>query len=340
MNAGRCAGQAIAQTSSKEAIECPSFMRHRTFGRTGLRVSTVSMGTNRLGDPGIGPEVWPPLVQRALELGVNFFDTSISYNQGRSEAVLGQVTCRWSSPTFISTKVGFDIDWEAAADFQKRDYSAAAIRRDIRGQLARLRRDSIDIYMLHSPTVSDLQHGDWQDAIDELKRAGLVRWFGISTSSHASGTWAIEHGADVLQIEYDMLSPSAEEALLPLARQENVGIMVRTPLARGLLTGKFKAGKPIAPEEQWRRPTGKLLQTRLKRIEQLRFLERPGQTLAQAALRFVLAHPSVHCVVPGARTFSQLEENIAAADGELLPEELARVRELHQEWQRADAVYV
>ncbi|MBV9132312.1 MAG: aldo/keto reductase, partial [Chloroflexi bacterium] len=116
-------------------------MRYCTFGRTGLRLSTVSLGSNRLGDPGIGPEVWPPLVQRALELGVNFFDTSISYNQGRSEAVLGQVTSRWPAPTYVSTKVGFDIDWEAAAEWQRRDYSAAAIRRDVRGQLARLGRE-------------------------------------------------------------------------------------------------------------------------------------------------------------------------------------------------------
>ncbi|MBV8713683.1 MAG: aldo/keto reductase [Chloroflexi bacterium] len=306
-------------------------MRYCTFGRTGLRLSTVSLGSNRLGDPGIGPEVWPPLVQRALELGVNFFDTSISYNQGRSEAVLGQVTSRWPAPTYVSTKVGFDIDWEAAAEWQRRDYSAAAIRRDVRGQLARLRRESIDMYLLHSPTVADLERGDWQHAIDELKRTGVVKWFGISTSSHESGIWAIEHGADLLQIEYDMLSRTAEDELLPLAQRENIGVMVRTPLARGLLTGKFKLGEPIPAEQQWRRPTGERLQDRLQRIEQLRFLERPGQTLAQAALRFVLAHPAVHCVVPGARTIAQLEDNVAAAEADLQPEELARIRELHQE---------
>ena len=108
--------------------------------------------------------------------------------------------------------------------------------------------------------------------------------------------------------------------------------MVRTPLARGLLTGKFPPGQPIPPEQQWRRPRGERLELRLSRIEQLRFLERPGQTLAQAALRFVLAHPAVHCAVPGARTVEQLEANVPAADGDLTSEELARVRELHQRW--------
>jgi aryl-alcohol dehydrogenase-like predicted oxidoreductase len=107
---------------------------------------------------------------------------------------------------------------------------------------------------------------------------------------------------------------------------------VRTPLARGLLTGKFAAGKPIPAEQQWRRPRGDQLQLRLARVEQLRFLEREGQTLAQAALRFVLAHPAVHCAVPGARTIGQVEANVPAADGELTPFELGRIRELHAQW--------
>ena len=135
------------------------------------------------------------------------------------------------------------------------------------------------------------------------------------------GIWSIEHGADLLQIEYDLLNPTAEDALLPLAAQHNIGIMARTPLARGLLTGKFKAGETIPAEQQWRRPSGDRLQLRLERVEQLRFLERAGQTLAQAALRFVLAHPAVHCVVPGARTVEQLEANVPAAEADLDDEE-------------------
>jgi len=108
--------------------------------------------------------------------------------------------------------------------------------------------------------------------------------------------------------------------------------MIRTPLARGLLSGKFAAGQPIPPEQQWRRPTGDRLQLRLERIEQLRFLVRDGQTLAQAALRWLLRQPGVHCVIPGARTVEQLDDNISAVDGDVTDEELARVHELHQQW--------
>jgi aryl-alcohol dehydrogenase (NADP+) len=307
-------------------------MRYRTFGRTGLCVSAVSMGANRLGDPGVDPEVWPPLVARALELGVTFFDTSISYNQGRSEAILGEVISRHPGPIFISTKVGFDIDFELGPNHTRRDYSAAAILRDVDGQRQRLRRDTLDLYLLHSPSVGELERTDWAEAIESLKQTGKIRWFGISTSDHASGIWAIEHGADVLQIEYDLLNPTAADELLPLAQRHNVAVMARTPLARGMLTGKFRVGQPIPPEQHWRRPHGEQLQLRLRRVDQLRFLERAGQTLGQAALRFVLAQPAVHCAVPGARTISQLESNTPAADADLLPAELERVSELHAQW--------
>ena len=110
--------------------------------------------------------------------------------------------------------------------------------------------------------------------------------------------------------------------------KHNVGIMIRTPLARGLLSGKFASGQAIPAEQQWRRPTGDRLQLRLARVEQLRFLVRDGQTLAQAALRWLLAQPGVHCVIPGARTVEQLEDNIKAVDGDLTAEEVAQVKAL------------
>jgi aryl-alcohol dehydrogenase-like predicted oxidoreductase len=304
-------------------------MRYTTFGRTGLSVSRLSMGCNRLGDPGVDPAQWPPIVQRALDLGVTFFDTSNSYNQGRSEEVVGAVTASHPAPTVIATKGGVPVETN---DYPNREFSAPTILAAAEDSLKRLRRDTIDLYMLHSPTVRQLETHSWAEAIEKLKAQGKVRHFGISTDDHASGIRAIELGADFLQIEYDLLDPSAEDALLPLARKHDIGIMIRTPLARGLLSGKFPAGQAIPAEQQWRRPTGDRLQLRLERIEQLRFLERDGQNMAQAALRWLLAQPGVHCVIPGARTVEQLEANIGAVDGDLTPAELDRVKTLHQEW--------
>jgi myo-inositol catabolism protein IolS len=302
-------------------------MRYATFGRTGLSVSRLSMGCNRLGDPGVDPAQWPPIVRKALDLGITFFDSSENYNEGRSEAILGEVTSNYPKPVVIATKGGFSTGANIV-----RDFSAESITRAARGSLDRLRRASIEMYMLHSPSVAQLENDTWPKAIETLKSEGTIRYFGISTSDHASGIKAIEMGADLLQIEYDLLDPSAEDALLPLARKHDIGIMIRTPLARGLLSGKFRAGEAIPPEQQWRRPTGDRLELRLRRIEQLRFLERDGQNMAQASLRWLLAQPGVHCVIPGARTLEQLEANVAAIDGVLTDDELARVTSLHQQW--------
>src|SRR5688572_19559621 len=111
-------------------------MRHTTFGRTGLQVSRLSMGGNRLGDPGVDPAEWPPIVRRALELGVTFFDTSNSYNQGRSEAILGEVTAAWPAPTVIATKGGVPVETN---DYPNRDFSAATILAAAEASLRRLR---------------------------------------------------------------------------------------------------------------------------------------------------------------------------------------------------------
>jgi aryl-alcohol dehydrogenase-like predicted oxidoreductase len=303
-------------------------MRYTRFGRTGLTVSVISMGCNRLGDPGVDPTRWPPIVRRALDLGVTLFDTSNSYNQGRSEAVLGEVASHVPG-VVIATKVGVPVETN---DFGHRRFTSEIILAEVEHSLRRLRREVIDLYMLHSPTVRQLETEDWQAAIDRLRAAGTVRFFGISTHDHASGIAAIQRGADFLQIEHHLLDPTAEDEVLPLARANDVGIMVRMPLARGLLSGKFPPGQALPPERQWRRPTGDQLQLRLRRIEQLRFLERPGQTLAQAALRHVVATPGVHCAIPGANSTDQLEANIKAVDGDLTSEEIERIHALHAEW--------
>jgi len=139
------------------------------------------------------------------------------------------------------------------------------------------------------------------------------------------GSGRSKHGADLLQIEYDLLNPTAEDELLPMAARHNVGIMARTPLARRLVTGKFKMGEAIPPDQHWRRPRGDRLHLRLQRVEQLRFLERSDQTPAQAALRFV----------PGARTVQQLEANVTAADADLKGEQLRHIKQLHATWRAA-----
>src|SRR6478672_8658580 len=148
-------------------------MRYTTFGRTELSVSRLSMGCNRLGDPGVDPAQWPPIVQRALDLGITFFDSSENYNEGRSEAVLGEVTSTSTAPVVIATKGGF-----SAGPSIIRDFSAEAIDKAARGSLKRLNRESIELYMLHSPTVAQLETDTWPKAVETLKADGVIRYFG------------------------------------------------------------------------------------------------------------------------------------------------------------------
>ncbi|HEX2516248.1 MAG TPA: aldo/keto reductase, partial [Chloroflexota bacterium] len=139
-------------------------MDYREFGRTGLPVSTMSMGCNRLGDPEVDEAAWPPVVERAIELGVAFFDTAMAYNDGRSERVLGDVSARHGGrgaggrPLVISTKVGMRSDVPGTG---AKDFSAQAILGAVDAQLKRLRRAAIDVYLLHSPTVAQVNEGDW-----------------------------------------------------------------------------------------------------------------------------------------------------------------------------------
>src|SRR5579859_5429240 len=160
------------------------------------------MGGNRLGDPGVDPGQWPPIVERALQLGVNLFDTSNSYNQGRSETILAEVTKHASFPTYIATKVGVPVE---SNDFPNREFSKRTILTEVENSLRRMQTPCIDLYMLHSPTVAQLAQGDWQDAIELLKRVGKVGFFGISTDDHQSGVEAIRRGANFLQVDYSIL---------------------------------------------------------------------------------------------------------------------------------------
>ena len=145
-------------------------MRYTTFGRTGLSVSRLSMGCNRLGDPGVDPAQWPPIVRRALDLGVTFFDTSNSYNQGRSEAVLGEVTAGCADAGRHRHQGRRARRDERLRESQRS--TASTILAAAEDSLKRLRRDAIDLYMLHSPTVRQLETQTWAEAIEKLKAQG------------------------------------------------------------------------------------------------------------------------------------------------------------------------
>ena len=302
-----------------------SVMHYRQLGETGFQVSEISMGCNRLGETGMPDTHWVALVHRAVELGVNLFDTSESYGWGRSEVILGQAVGA-RRDILVATKVS------RARGNGRRDFSSSRIVERAESSLKRLCRDCIDLYQLHSPSLDDLQHYDWFEAMTKLKEQGKIRLIGVSINDAASGRWLIEQGlVEVLQVAYNMLHPEVGDEVFPLAEQCGVGILVRMPMARGILTGKFHPGQEVGAGYRAHLERTRLPQL-IERAEHFRPLtEGKEVTLAQMALRYSISPRAVSAAIPGARTTEQLEQNVVASNGVgLSVEELADVARIRE----------
>lgn len=302
-------------------------MYYRPLGKTGALVSEVGMGCNRLGQEYAEDRHWIRLVQRAVELGVTVFDSSESYGWGRSEEMLGQALGN-RDDVLVATKVS------RARETSEKDFSRSRVVEAAEASLRRLRRDQIDIYQLHSPSRADLQRYDWAEGMRCLKEQGKIRFSGVAVNSAADGVWLIEHmPVDILQITYNIFVTEAEERLLDLALEHGVGLLCRMPLARGVLTGKFRPGKAV---ETGHRALldGDRMGENIRKAETLRpTAEAYGGGMTRMAHHFCLASRAVSAIIPGARTVEQLKENVSASNGYGLPAETrAEIERVRQTW--------
>jgi len=301
-------------------------MKYRKFGQTGLTVSEIGIGAYPIsgvqkradgtlhGWTGTDDRESIALIHHAEALGINLIDSAESYGDGHSEAIVGQALKgrrgRWMIATKVSPNRGLDADTEdLSAQARKRIFEAAE------GSLQRLQTDYIDLYQLHA-----IPHEKAMDAtmkaLEDLRKQGKVRWYGISTNNRRAIDRLRELGEiHLLQIGYNLLERSADD-LLHFAKQENIGTLIRVPLAKGMLTGKYFQNSAVPKEdvryERFSRPESV---DAFKKLPQLSFLsEGTGRTMPQAALRFVLDHSGVSCVIAGAKTVRQIEDNAAAVD--------------------------
>jgi aryl-alcohol dehydrogenase-like predicted oxidoreductase len=294
-------------------------MRFRRLGRTGLQVSEIGFGSLEIGrDWGVVPtDRGKPqeaesiqLLEAAITLGINFVDTAMAYV--KSEERIGKAISsgRLRRESFyLATKAGERFD-EATGSLY--DYSYAGITRSIMESLERLQVDRVEGLQLHTAPLEVVRMGDAIRALQDLRRAGQCDFVGASFSSEQACAEAIKSGDyDTIQITYNLLERSAAERLLALAQEADLGVIVKLPLAKGMLSTKLEL---LSPAEQ-------------AKVAPYRFLEREGHTLSQAALRFVLSHPAVSTVLSGTRRVEHLRTNIAAADGQGLPAaDLVRIR--------------
>lgn len=297
-------------------------MQYRTLGRTGLSVSALGLGTVELGrDWGIqvpgeygapSEEAALGLLARAVALGVNFLDTARYY--GKSEERLGK---------FLAT-LGQDagrVHVATKLPANKKE-GLAAMRRgmttDLDNSLKAIGREPLDLVLLHSASLADIQDAEGWEVLEKARAAGKLRFIGASFYDAAAARAAVESGAyDAIEPTYNLAMPEAGPAI-DLAFEKQVGVIVKTPLGKGLLSYK----RAHAAEAE--------LAGSRRAADGLKFLERSDQTLPQAAIRWCLAKPGVSTVIAGTQRVRHLEENAEAVAGELLAEELARVEELRK----------
>ncbi len=314
-------------------------MEYRALGRTGLKASAIGLGTmvhaGHFGPMNDAESL--SAIDAALELGVNFIDTSDAYGAGYSETLLGKALKGRREKVILATKGGNIM---AGPNRGKTDFSSVYIGRVMDESLKRLQTDYVDLYQLHNPNVEAIERGEVWELLERRKKEGKIRHYGVSINKMEEGMAAVKGGrSDTIQVEYNMLVQQPTQELFPLAQKANVGVIARAPLRRSLLTGKLTMAdqKRFQGEDvRARNFPGDLFAKELEKVELLRFLEREsGKPLAQSAIAFCLAHPAVSVVIPGARNAQQMRENAAAADLRLPSEELQRITELWRSGFRA-----
>lgn len=318
-------------------------MEYRQLGHTGIDVSVVGFGlwttsTGWWGDYTDDDAV--ALLRQASDLGVTFFDASDSYGNGRGEEQLGAAFGNDPS-VVVSTKVGYDFYAHASERRGQReipqDFSPAYIRRACDESLRRLKRERIDFYQLHNPKMDTVTRDDTFAALDDLVRDGKIRTYGVALGPaigwEEEGVHAArERNIAGLQIIYNMLEQDPGRVQVAACRDNGVSAVARVPHSSGLLEGNYTEDTEFSANDHRRHRPRSWLINGLKKVDALRFLTdaRPGATLGQVALKWILSDPAICTTLPNIYDAGQLREFAAAADVPgLTTEELARIQQLY-----------
>ncbi len=316
-------------------------MKYRAFGRTGWQISEIGYGMWGMGGwTGSDDEESMQGLQRAVELGCNFFDTAWAYGAGRSEGLLGSlVRANSGRKLYTATKIPpKNLKWPSRREYSLDDcYPPDHIQQYVESSLKNAGLGSFDLMQFH--TWEDLWLADdrWIHKLTELKRQGLIHAIGVSLNRWEpwNGVKTVESGVvDAVQVIYNIFDQNPQDELFPACRKHDVAIIARVPFDEGTLTGTLTKNSRW-PEGDWRNIyfVPENLHPSVDRAEALRPLIPAGMTMPEMALRFILAEPAVSTIIPGMRKIKHVEANLAAsAAGPLSP---ALVRELKKHrWDR------
>ena len=300
-------------------------MNYRTLGKTGFYISEISLGTWQLGGKW-GTEFDETLAAKTLDEaiggGVNFIDTADVYKGTESETAVGKAIKQTDKRIYVATKCGRQID-----PHTNENYTAEALRSYVEDSLRRLDVDTIDLIQLHCPPTEVYYRPEIFGEFEKLKDEGKILNLGVSIEKVEEGIKALEYdNVTSIQVIYNMFRQRPHEKLFPMAKEKNVGIIVRVPLASGLLTGKFSKDSTFGEKDHRNfNRDGKLFDVGEtfsgipfeEGVEAVNKLERqlPDDiNLAHLALRWVLMRDEVSCVIPGASSVEHIESNLKASE--------------------------
>ncbi len=299
-------------------------MQYRELGRTGWKVSSISFGTWAMGAE------WGPVndreslaaLHRAVDKGVNLFDTADVYGDGRSERLLSQLRAERSEPFYVATKAGRRLNPHVAGGYNRQNITAFVER-----SLQNLKTDALDLLQLHCPPPSIYYMPEVFEVLDDLTSEGKLRYYGVSVEKVEEALKAIEYpGVQSVQIIFNIFRQRPSDLFFAEAQRRRVGILARLPLSSGLLSGKLTSNSDFAPDDhrafnrhgeafdRGETFSGVDYNLGVEAVEALRRYVPSGMTMAQMALRWILMFPAVTCAIPGAKRPEQVDENARAAD--------------------------
>ena len=286
-------------------------MRKRPLGKTGLEVSELSLGTWGLSGDGYGPLVEGEaerVIARAIELGIDLFDTADIYGKGEMERALGRLLPK---ETLIVTKSGTDL----AATPPRKRFEVGFLRSSFEQSQDRIGRESLDIVLLHNPSMLAMATTEPFDFLKELKKRGTLKAWGVSAGSVEVARAAIHHGAEVIELSYNLFVAADLHEIAGDLADSGAAVLARSILSHGLLTGHWTADRDfLRPDHRADRWTSSELKQRVAQLEALRpVVTGPVLTLRSAAIRFVMSNQLVTSAVLGPRSVAQLEQLVREA---------------------------
>jgi aryl-alcohol dehydrogenase-like predicted oxidoreductase len=316
-------------------------MQYRTFGRTGWKVSEIGYGMwGMAGWTGSEADEVNNALDRAVEMGCNFFDTAWAYGDGLSEEILNALIKRHpGKKLYVATKVPpKNRKWPSKPEYKLNDvFPAEYIIEYTEKSLKNLGVETIDLQQFHVWEDSWAGQDEWKEAITKLTQQGKVQAWGVSVNRWEPDNClnTLRTGLiDAVQVIYNIFDQAPEDQLFPLCRELNIGVIARVPFDEGTLTGTMTKATTF-PAGDWRATyfVPENLNTSVDHADALKPLVPGGMNLPEMALRFILSNPDVATTIPGMRKLRNVEANMRASDGKELPQELLQELKQHR-WDR------